>query len=258
MKRASLLLFLFLFPFLVQSQEKSAGSFIPIAAVDQPPVHKNCKTSEINCTIDAITGEILQKVHWNKTTPDDRKEPLLMNLKLIIDDEGKVAWATAVGASEEIRKECVEILRGLPQFTPGEHEGKAANVILDVPLKLNFGSMSISQVDSILPYEDLDSFAHYPECKNGSSRECTANKITTMVNRSFDLSDLNQGYHKTTLRFIINDTGKIGNVIAEGSNEDINKRGIKAVESLPDLIPAMKDGTGRNTTYLLPIVVSIP
>ncbi|PAM96856.1 hypothetical protein B4N84_00010, partial [Flavobacterium sp. IR1] len=151
----------------------------------------------MNCTIEAITGEILQKIHWNKTTPSERKEPLLMNLKLIIDTKGNVAWATAVGASEEIRKKSIEILKGLPQFTPGEHEGKAASVILDVPLKINFGKFSTTAVDSIIPYEELDSFAYYPGCENDGSRECTAKKITMTVNKSFNLKGLKKGYHKT-------------------------------------------------------------
>ena len=258
MKRTFFLLILFLFPFLVQCQEKYSGPFIPITAVDQPPVHKNCKSSEVNCTIEAITGEILQKVHWNKTTPSERKEPLLMNLKLIIDTEGNVAWATAAGASEEIRKESVEILKTLSPFTPGKHKGQPTSVLLEVPLKINFGKFSDTEVDSIISYEELDSFAYYPGCENDDSRKCTANKITTTVNKSFNLSGLKKGYHKTTVRFVIDDTGKIANIIAEGPNEDINKRGIKAVENLSNLIPAMKDGTGRNTTYLLPIIVYTP
>lgn len=257
MKKVFLLL-LFLLPLLAQPQANSpTGPVIDITIVDQPPVFRNCEGQGITCTTDAIKREIIQNINRNLLSPEETQGSLLMILKLIIDTEGKVVWTTAVGSSEAMRKEGIRIARGLSQFTPGKHEGQAANVILNVPLMMNFRKFSDNETFFETSYEDVDFFAYYPECSNEDKRECTSKKITNTVNHSFNISGLKEGYYKTAISFTIDNTGKIRNIIAEGPNEKFNRRGISAVENLPDLIPAMKDGTGVHTTYLLPITLRI-
>lgn len=182
------------------------------------------------------------------------KEERIINLKFVVDSFGKVRTTMAQAKNEALKNETNRILKELPDFIPGIHNGEKVNVIMDLFLELE-------TIDPLLATSELlDNTAILLKCKdNVDPHQCTSRWVQDFVNTNFDTSKLRRkkGNFKTTIQFVIDEQGKVAEVSAQGTEDVFNKEGIKVIKKLPDFIPATLNGKNVPVLFSLPIVVSV-
>ena len=62
------------------------------------------------------------------------------------------------------------------------------------------------------------------------------------------------GVNRVIVQFKINKEGRIENVKARAASPELEKEGIRVIESLPQMTPGKQNGRDVNVMYSLPIV----
>lgn len=254
-----LLWLLLLFPVLLYSQNETAGSTVimELADVDKAPVYPGCTEEEFfACSFNRITVYLLDHIDKQVLAGLDPEESVI-NLKLIIDNTGKIRRVMAQGESEELKKEGIRVARQLPDFTPASFEGKTVNVIVDIPIKL--------ESEDPLPFNsDLyDTPAMAKECSNKNSTEealrCTSEFVQKYFQRNLNRSKIETKNQlvKVVFHFVINESGKPTNVTATGIDQNLIKEGLRVINKMPDFIPATKDGKKVKVSYNFPTTAMV-
>ena len=257
--KMKILLFLFLFQNLQAYCQTStlSGEIVNINHVDFFPAWEDCKVKGIHCTIDAIKNEVIREFNSKVFPTGKEDEEVIVIIKFIIDTSGKVAWATALGPSEDIRNEGIRIVKNFPPFRPGRKAGEKVNVLIDFPIIMNYGKFHPEMDFVVTPSEEIDTPAHFRRCrKEENPKACTSTRMLNFINNRVRKSRVSKGVNDTTLRFIIDLKGEVQNVIAEGYNENFNKEAIRVIQKLPRFIPAIRNGQPVNSVYLLPITAT--
>lgn len=246
-----------LFPVLLYSQNEqpSSTAIMELADVDTEPVYAGCEEEDFStCSLPGIAGFLLENIDRQVLATLDPGESVI-NLKLIIDNKGKMRRAMAQGKSEELKEEGVKAAKLLPDFKPATFEGKAVHVIVDVPIKL--------QSKEPIPFKsDLyDTPAMVKECKNKNSRDeilrCTSNFVQNYINRNFnpDKIKIKDRLVQMEFHFVIDENGKPVNITATGDDQKLIKEGIRTIKTLPDFIPATKNNEKIQVSYRLPMMI---
>jgi len=115
---------------------------------------------------------------------------------------------------------------------------------------------------SDVPFALIDQVPLYPGCENLASNEeqkkCMSQKITDHVMKNFK-SEVGKGLtgtgvNRVIVQFKIDKEGKIADVKARAASPELEKEGIRVIESLPQMTPGKQNGKDVNVMYSLPIV----
>jgi len=100
----------------------------------------------------------------------------------------------------------------------------------------------------------------FPGCEDLSSNEeqkkCMSQKIQDHVMKNFN-SEVGKGLtgvNRVIVQFKINKEGRIENVKARAASPELEKEGIRVINSLPQMIPGEQNGKAVGVMYSLPIV----
>jgi hypothetical protein len=104
-----------------------------------------------------------------------------------------------------------------------------------------------------------------PNCEQDTDLEtlkkCVSREIVMHVQRKFDIEpaiDLGlSGRFRISVRFIIDTSGQIINIEAEGAHPIMNESAINSIASLPKFTPAQSEGKSVNMEYRMPVVFQI-
>ncbi|WP_422107086.1 energy transducer TonB [Winogradskyella sp.] len=114
--------------------------YIPFAVVDHVPYPSECKGMETKddkrkCAVEFIQQHTLKKFDTSLGTTlglSPGKKRIFARFKF--DKSGKVIDVEARGPHPEIEKEAVRIIKLLPDFIPGEHQGEKVDVSYSLPM----------------------------------------------------------------------------------------------------------------------------
>lgn len=243
--------FFFFFTCFLQAQtEKSSGIFMNLSEIEQPPSFVGCENQEFEtCSFDKITSYFMKEVDLKiiyRLSPEER----FINLKFIVDSFGKVRRTMAQAKNETLKNEANRILRQLPDFNPGIHQDKKVNVIIDLFIELETPGPLLATS------KFLDSPAILLKCKNNKDPiQCTSHWVQDFVNTNFNTSKFKRkgGEFKTVIQFVVDEQGKVTEVYAKGTDDNLNKEGIKVIKKLPDFIPATMNEKNVRVLFSLPI-----
>ena len=141
-------------------------------------------------------------------------------------------------------------------------------------LSLIFAFISLtgfSQENEAVPFAVLDEAPSFPGCANLSGdelKDCTADKITSHINKNFNTGlgkELKlEGTTRIVVKFKIDDHGNIKEVRSRSLADNANVREVlqteatRVVSSLPQMSPGKKGGKAVTTSYALPIEFAVP
>ena len=243
----------FLFTCFLQAQtDKPSSTFINLSEIEQPPTYLGCENLEFAaCSFDKITLHFTEQVDPKiiyQISPEER----IINLKFIVDSFGKVRRTMAQAKNEALKNEANRILKQLPDFNPGIHQGEKVNVIIDLFLELE-------SIGPVLATADLlDSPAILLKCNgNKDPKQCTSRRVQDFVNSSLDSSKIKvKGVQlETTIHFVVDEQGKVTEVSAQGAEESLNQEGIRVIQKLPDFIPATMNDKNVAVRLSVPIMI---
>ncbi|RZS99736.1 energy transducer TonB [Aquimarina brevivitae] len=112
-----------------------------------------------------------------------------------------------------------------------------------------------------VPFMQLDKYPVFQNCEllsdNNEIKQCTAKSITEHVTENFDIKSVSEfaekGTNKIFVRFIIDKTGNIKDVVARAPSEELQQEAVRVIQSIPAMVPGEKDGKKVNVQYSLPI-----
>lgn len=245
----------FLFTCFIQAQnEKPSSIFINLAEIEQSPTYLGCENQEFEaCSFDKITAYFMDQVDpeiIDQITPEER----IINLKFIVDSSGKVRRAMAQAKNEALKNETNRILKQLPDFNPGVHQGEKVNVIMDLFLELENKSPLISTS------ELLNTPAFLERCKDDKNPEkCSSRWTQDFINANLDASKVKTKgvYLKTIISFVVNEQGQVTKVTAEGPDNDLNMAAIKVIKKLPVFIPGTRNNKNVQVSLKVPIIIHL-
>jgi hypothetical protein len=113
--------------------------------------------------------------------------------------------------------------------------------------------------DTQVPFALLDNVPHPAECSELTGDElkkCVSQHISKHVNQNFDVSKfshLGPGKYRVSVQFKIDTNGQTTNARARGANRELEEEAMKAILSLPQLIPGEVNGEKVGVLYGLPI-----
>jgi len=115
-----------------------------------------------------------------------------------------------------------------------------------------------------LPFAAVETFPHYGGCEGLlgiESEECSQLIISNKVKSLFVLPPMLRdagGKHLANIKFTVDKNGNVKDVeVLESNSTALSKAAIKAVQSLPQLIPAIQQGHRVAIEMNVPIVVDI-
>lgn len=230
----------------------SSPVFFSLAQVDQAPMFPGCDSPDFNeCSLEKITSHFLENLDealLGSLHPEDA----VVILRFIVDREGKVRSPKVQSNNEELKIAGVDLLKELPDFIPGVHEGEKVNVIVDLPMKIENAPTVSSNSNN------YDSQAMPVNCKSKKDPKlCTSEFVQQFFHKNFRDHNIKTGGERqqAVIKYTIDPEGKVTNVTAEGPNEELNKQGITTIKKLPVFIPATKDGNNVAMEFSMPIMI---
>lgn len=241
------LIFLFLTTNFLQAQsDKLSNVFIDLAKIEEPPTYIGCENEESKtCSFNEISSYFIEQANpdiLSVIAPEER----IVHLKFIVDSFGKVRRTMAQAKNEDLKNEANRILKTLPDFNPGIHQGEKVNVIFNLFLKLPI----IKTLDANSEAIEIKPLAL--KCKEVEDpKRCTSQFVQDFVNRNLDTSKIRTKGVKleTKISFVIDENGKVTEVVAKGNNNELNKEGIRVAKQLPDFIPGKMNGNKVRASY---------
>ncbi|MHA6279570.1 energy transducer TonB [Salinimicrobium sp. CAU 1759] len=252
--------FLFLILFTSEAfpqQEEESAAFVPLIQAEEPPYNSGCSERSAACTAAIIEKYLLQHIPGVGPLAAAGIEKIEMPVRVIIDTSGKVSWTSVKGIPEEAAKLLSDRLRDMPPFFPGEHEGKKANIIVDLkmPLYLSNSQKSFSEV---ILSENAEQKPVWKTCRKTKERDiCSTTSINDWMNRNVRTSARKEpGSYSLTAAFVVGVDGKVGQIVVYGGGDQFAGEVIKQLQKMPAFEPGAEDGEPVAVSFLLPMSFS--
>ncbi|WP_029037862.1 energy transducer TonB [Salinimicrobium xinjiangense] len=252
-----LLPFLFIFfltsQVLSQQQEDTSVAFVHILKAEKYPFSANCVERSPACAATEIQNYIFRDIHRIGPLSELQSGKIEIPVRVIIDTEGKVSWASVKELPADSAELLADLLKKMPAFTPGEHEGKKANIIVDLRLPLYF-SESDDLDTEVVSFEDVATKPAWKNCRKAGDPSCTTIAINDWMNRSVRTSVIKEpGSYKLTATFVIGTDGKTGRIVVFGGGDEFATEVIHQLKKMPRFEPGSEAGKPVAVNYTLPM-----
>lgn len=259
--------------------EKSGGlKIIPFDYVDEVPLFKNCESVAIykqeKCFKQELASHIKKNLRYPEKAYDNGVQGRVF-VHFIIDNKGNVGKMKIVAPykGEELGKEAERIMKKLPKFKPGKHEGSAITVKYGLPITFRIPGVKPSNlkraskkvnVSKVYDFENVETIPQFTSCNasGDTSINCFNKNLVTHIedNFAYPTEAINQNIEgKIFVRFMINAEGEVINISAKGpeNGQLLEKAAKELVEKLPKFVPAKKNGKSVNTRYSFPVAFTL-
>jgi len=150
---------------------------------------------------------------------------------------------------EFLKKEFVEPTIDVPVFDPD------ALPTLEKPVELEN-----------VPFVSIQNAPIYPGCEkakdNSARKKCMSEKITKLIQRKFDGSDIASNYgltgtQKIDVQFTIDKTGKVTDIKTRAPHPKLEKETVRVINFIPEMTPGKQRDKNVGVIYNLPIVFQV-
>ncbi|BAO75939.1 M56 family metallopeptidase [Winogradskyella sp. PG-2] len=111
---------------------------IPFSVVKVAPVHPDCKTltdeEQRKCTTSKVNMHVNKNFNTNLANELDIRGRQEIFIAFTINKEGYVTDVKARAPHKELEAEAIRVIKKLPQFIPGKHDGENVDVPFSIPV----------------------------------------------------------------------------------------------------------------------------
>ncbi len=249
---------------------------IPFSLVEEIPLFDDCKSVSIYQQEKCFKKEIFSHIKKNFKYPEESYRKSVQGrvlVQFVIEKDGSVADLNIRGPykGELLEKEAARIIRKLPKFKPGKHNGKTVKVKYGIPITFKIPGKNPSNVrkvkkvnstEQIFRFSEVTAIPTFNKCTSNNSIECFNKEFITHINKYFaypEEASVNNIQGKVYVQFVIDKNGDVANIKTkspEGANI-LGSATVKLIEKLPRLKPATKDGKAVSVKYNFPINFSL-
>jgi len=248
---------------------------VPFTLVEEVPLFKGCTKVPISQQEKCFKDEMTKHVRKNFRYPPRAYEESIQGkvfAQFIINELGEVTNITMRGpySGDLLESETERIIKKLPKFSPGKHNGNAVKVKYGIPITFKIPGKKPTNVkppkkmvklDDVIGFADVDLVPAFPECGKAKTDEaltCFNREIINHVNKYFAYPQVAVDRNiegKVYASFVIDKEGDVVNVEAKGPNgtEILENAATRLFEKLPKFKPGLKGGKPVNVKYTFPI-----
>lgn len=259
--------------------DKTGGlRIIPFDYVEEIPLFKACERVSILKQSKCFKKELSNHIRRNLKYPEDAYEKAIQGrvfVRFVIDNNGNIGKMkiTSPYKGEMLGEEAKRIVKELPKFKPGKHEGGAVSVKYGLPIAFKIPGIKPSNVkkkvekiekSEVYGFGQVEKIPQFNSCNESGdiSINCFNQNLIDHIKDNFayptDAIKANiQG--KIHVNFIINKEGEVMNVVTKGPDNGkiLEIAAKKLVEKLPKFNPAFKDGKAVNVKYTFPVIFKL-
>ena len=120
--------------------------------------------------------------------------------------------------------------------------------------------------DEPVPYAFIQNVPIYPGCEkakgNDERKKCMSGKITKLIQRKFDGSDIASSYglegrQKIDVQFTIDKTGHVTNIITRSPHPKLDEEAERVIKIIPKMTPGKQNDKNVGVIYNLPIIFQV-
>jgi len=253
----------------------SEVAMVPFDYADEIPLFKGCEKEptyrQEKCFKETLSNHIRKNLRYPEEAYDRGVQGRVL-VHFLIDKEGNVGQMKVISPykGEQLGKEAERIMKKLPQFIPGKHLGKAVAVKYGLPITFRIPgvrpsnirkvSKKVKKTEATYDFAAVQEIPQFKSCKKSGDKslQCFNKNLVQHIQDNFAYPSLaidREIEGMVTIKFIINNEGKVVNVEAKGpaGGKILETAAANLVEKLPDFVPAKKDGKKVNTTYSFPV-----
>ncbi|WP_298550029.1 energy transducer TonB [uncultured Algibacter sp.] len=117
-----------------------------------------------------------------------------------------------------------------------------------------------------VPYAFIQNVPIYPGCEgeksNSGRKKCMSEKITKLIHRKFDGSDVASSYgligrQRINVQFTIDKEGQVTNIKAKAGHPKLEDEALRVINFIPEMIPGKQNNKNVGVIYSLPIVFQV-
>lgn len=252
------LVIVLLFSSEIFSQENGAqGGFIHLSTVEKPPLSSDCKVNTALCTANLIESFLVRNITSAGALTTGTSGKTEITTKVIIDTLGQVSWASIKGIPSETGEKLAERLKEMPAFSPGEHQGRKVNVIVDLITPFHFWEAQ-SFSSEALPLTQTDKQPVWHRCRKKDDDKCTQLEVQRWMNSKINTNRVkDSGFYAFTTSFALDEKGNVGRIAFYGGEENLAKEVLNQLQKLPQFEPAKKEGKEVATYFIIPLTINI-
>ncbi len=245
---------------------------VPFNLVEEIPLFSECEAVAIYQQEKCFKAEIASHIRKNFTYPKEAYEKSIQGrvlVQFVINKDGEVDNLNIRGPyqGELLEAEAERIVRKLPKFKPGKHNGKLVKVKYGVPIAFVIPgkkasnvkvSKTVEKTAQIYRFNEVESIPTFKNCSSDNSLDCFNSQMSKHINKYFaypqEAVDQNiEG--RINAYFVIDSNGDVADVKTRGpkGSKILEEATKKLIEKLPRVKPAMKGGKPVNVKYAFPI-----
>ncbi|WP_075342333.1 energy transducer TonB [Tenacibaculum agarivorans] len=254
---------------------KNNTAIVPFNYADEIPLFKKCESAPIYQQEKCFKSKLANHIRKNMKYPVEAYEKGIQGRVLVhfvISKEGKVENIKAISPykGEILGKEAKRIIKKLPQFIPGKHGGSLTTIKYGLPITFKIPGVKRTNIrkvskkvivtDKTYEFSDLEVIPQFSTCKQAADKslQCFNKNLVQHIqdNFAYPTAAIDSEIQGTvTIKFIINDKGKVANIEAKGpaNGKILEDAAIKLIEKLPEFQPAQKSGRKVNAKYSFPV-----
>lgn len=235
-------------------QDEGPGAFIPLVKAEAPPYTTDCSERSAQCTAAVIEKYLLQHITGVGPLATAETKKIEMPVRVIIDTSGKISWTSVKGLPEEAANLLSARLKEMPSFIPGEHEGKKANIIVDLKMPL-YLSHPETPVSHVIPSEDAGQRPVWKNCRKAEDVDiCSSTAVNDWMNRNVRTSAIKEpGSYSLTAAYVVGVDGQVGQIVVYGGGDEFAGEVIKQLKRMPGFEPGAEAGEPVAVSFLLPM-----
>jgi len=246
---------------------------VPFSLVEEIPLFEACEKVAIYKQEKCFKEEISNHIRKNFRYPQEAYEASVQGrvlVQFVINKTGEVTDLNLRGPykGQLLEEEARRIVKKLPKFKPGMHNGKAVKVKYGIPISFKIPGKAPSNVKKIKKFDEnaktvynftqVTAIPEFKKCGGNNSLDCFNKELSKHVQKYFAYPEdavRNNIQGKVTAYFVIDENGDIANIRTRGPKgaQILEEATKKLIEKLPHLKPANKNGKAVNVKYAFPI-----
>jgi TonB family protein len=176
-------------------------------------------------------------------------------VKFVVMKDGSIADAKVVrGIGAGCDEEALRVIRTMPKWTPGIHNGNAVNVTYTLPLSFKLESNTVNNKSRLPMSPDdkiYDFVAEKPVFPGGEKAlfEYIGSNI-----RYPEAARTARKEGRVIVKFVVLKDGTVADVnVEKGLGQGFDEEALRVINSMPNWVPGKNNGEPVNVSYTLPI-----
>ncbi|TYP99031.1 TonB family protein [Tenacibaculum adriaticum] len=247
---------------------------IPFDFVDEIPLFKSCEKVSIYQQSKCFKKELSSHIKKYLRYPEEAYERSIQGKVLvyfIINKDGSIGKMNIRSPykGKLLGEEAERIIKKLPKFKPGKHNGSEVTVKYGLPITFRIPGVKPSNIKKatknielkeIYAFNELETLPQFEFCKksNDTSLDCFNKQLVQHIQENFaypsDAVD-NNIHGVVNVRFVINKDGEVVNIQTKGpaNGKILEIAARNLIEKLPKFKSGTKNGNSVNVKYSFPV-----